>query len=175
MRDVAKSGGRTADFGSVQHAARAATDLNRRFRAGESDGRYLTMVLCVLDTHDGRLRVTSAGHSPLLRGGETVDVPDAGGFPISMFDTGDYEDAVVQLRPGHRLCLYSDGIGEQTPATGDEQFGDIRLRQSLASRADAPAERVAEGVVDDLAAWAGSRAFTEDVSVVVIDWRGQQD
>ena len=37
------------------------TALNRRFCAGDTDQRFLTMVLCVLDLADGRLRFARAG------------------------------------------------------------------------------------------------------------------
>ena len=103
------------DLGTVQSPSRVAAELNRRFRAGENDGRYLTMVLCVLDTLTGRLHVASAGHPPpaLLRGGVALDLPDVGGFPIAMLDDAEYRDAAVQLDSGDRLCLFSDGILEQ--------------------------------------------------------------
>lgn len=161
-------------FGTVQRAARVATDLNRRFRAGENDGRFLTMVLCVLDTHDGRLQITCAGHPPplLLRGGEASMLPGAGGFPIAVFDGADYEDAVVQLQPGDRVCLFSDGIPEQDGGPAKDPFDVTRLQQSLAGRNAILADQAVNGVIEDLATWAGSQAFADDVSIVLIDWPG---
>ena len=162
-------------LGTVQRPARVALELNRRFRAGENDGRYLTMILCVLDTFDGRLQMTCAGHPPplLIRGTDSVTLPDAGGFPIAIMDVAEYEDGVTQLRAGDRLCLYSDGIIEQCDLAEDEQFGVERLRQSLSTRNGMAAEQVVGAVVDDLASWAGSEAFIDDVSLVVIEWRGR--
>jgi sigma-B regulation protein RsbU (phosphoserine phosphatase) len=163
-------------LGTLQRPSRVATEMNRRFRAGENDGRYLTMGLCMLDTHDGRLQITSAGHPPplLLRGGEGSILPDAGGFPIAILDGGEYEETVIQLLPGDRVCLYSDGIIEETQPGGTEQFGASRILQSLASPGDKPPEAAVNDVVNGLAAWAGSRAFTDDVSVVVVDWLGPE-
>jgi phosphoserine phosphatase RsbU/P len=188
LRDLARADGAHADgthadgahgdgcLGTLQRPSRVASELNRRFRAGENDGRFLTMTLCMLDTHDGRLRVTSAGHPPpiLLRGGEGSILPDAGGLPIAVLDGGEYEEAATRLRPGDRLCLFSDGIIEQTRGATTEQFGTPRLLQSLASLGDRPPAAVVNDVVDELAAWAGSRAFTDDVSLVVVDWLGPE-
>ena len=176
LRDVARTGNGAADFGTVQRPSRVATELNRRFRAGENDGRYLTMILCVLDTHDGRLRITSAGHPPplLLRGQQAVEVPDAGGFPIAIFDVADYEEELIQLQPGDRLCLFSDGIAEQPQGPGEgEQFGVARLRECLASRSAAPATEAVDCVIDALTAWAASKSFVDDVSIVLIEWSGR--
>jgi sigma-B regulation protein RsbU (phosphoserine phosphatase) len=163
-------------LGTLQSPSRVASELNRRFRAGENDGRYLTMGLCMLDTLDGRLQITSAGHPPplLLRGGEGSTLPDVGGFPIAILDGGEYEESLTQLLPGDRVCLYSDGIIEQTRSATEEQFGAPRLLQSLASLGDRPPEVVVNEVVDELAAWAGGRAFTDDVSLVVVDWLGTE-
>jgi sigma-B regulation protein RsbU (phosphoserine phosphatase) len=162
------------ESGVMQRPARVASELNRRFRAGENDGRYLTLVLCTLDTHNGRLCFTSAGHPPavLLRAGRAVEVPDAGGPPVAIFDAGEYEDAVLHLSPGDRLCLYSDGIVEQFDAADATQFGKARFLHALASRAGLPPERVVAEIVDELKAWAGGAAFCDDVSIVVVDWLG---
>jgi len=160
-------------LGTLNTPARIATELNNRFRAGEHDGRYLTMMLCILDTHLGRLHLTSAGHPPpvLLRGERALPVPDAGGFPIAIMDGAEFGDAVVQLEPGDRLCLVSDGVLEQlNPA--DEQFGDERLRDLLIQSRRVPADQCLSRVIDSLAAWAGTRNFTDDVSLVMIEWLG---
>ena len=170
MRDAAGSG----DLGTVQRPARAATELNRRFRAGENDGRYLTMILIVLDTHTGRFRLTTAGHPlpVLLRGTESIALPDAGGFPIAMVDGTEYEDASIALSPGDRLCLYSDGVLEQFDGKDTEQYGDARLRAALAARATTPADQVVTEIVTDLSTWAGGSTFADDVSLVIVEWLG---
>jgi sigma-B regulation protein RsbU (phosphoserine phosphatase) len=171
MRDIANPSG---ELGTVQRPARAATELNRRFRAGENDGRYLTMILIVLDTHTGRLHFTSAGHPPpiLLRGAESIGLPDAGGFPIAIVDGAEYEDGSIELAPGDRLCLFSDGVLEQTDAKDQEQYGDARLHSALAARTAIPADQAVTEIVTDLSAWAGGGSFTDDVSLVIVEWLG---
>jgi sigma-B regulation protein RsbU (phosphoserine phosphatase) len=170
LRDAVDGGGHRP----VRAPARVAAELNRRFRAGEYDGRYMTMILCVLDTHAGQLHVTSAGHPPpiVLRGGERVEVPDAGGFPIAIMDVADYDDCTVQLNPGDRVCLFSDGILEQRGPGDCELFGADRLLRSLTARRHDDPARAAAGLVEDLVAWAGHASFADDVSVVITDWAG---
>jgi sigma-B regulation protein RsbU (phosphoserine phosphatase) len=166
--------GTGGELGTVQRPARVAAELNQRFRAGENDGRYLTMILAVLDTHTGRVHLASAGHPVpfILRGGESVPVPDVGGFPIAIVDGAEYEEIVVQLNPGDRLCLFSDGLIEQFDPAGNEQFGNDRILNSLASRNAIPAEKAVSEVVKDLAAWAGSECFMDDLSLVIVEWLG---
>jgi sigma-B regulation protein RsbU (phosphoserine phosphatase) len=166
---------RKHDLGTVQLPSRVATELNRRFRAGENDGRFLTMILCVLDTHTGRLNTTSAGHpSPLLlRGGQSITVPNAGGLPISVLEGAEYEDGSIQLQPRDRVCLYSDGVIEQ-PGPGDEQFGTHRLLECLLANHSATGEQNMIEAVNRLTAWSGGKGFTDDVSLVVVDWLGNK-
>jgi sigma-B regulation protein RsbU (phosphoserine phosphatase) len=171
LRDM---GGGDRTLGTVRHPDRVAAALNCSFRAGENDGRYLTMILCVLDTREGRLRLTSAGHPApfVLRGRVAIAVPDAGGFPIAIVEGAEYDEGVVQLQPGDRVCLFSDGVLEQTAAGGDEQFGAARLLEVVSSRSEMPAERLASEVAEELSRWAGPGSFTDDVSIVVVEWRG---
>jgi sigma-B regulation protein RsbU (phosphoserine phosphatase) len=161
-------------LGTVQRPARIATELNRRFRAGEHDGRYLTMVLCVLDTLEGRAQIVCAGHPPpiLLRAGQEQPVPDEGGFPVGIFDEAEYCDGTVQLRPGDRLCLFSDGVIEQNDCDNKEQFGRGRIASGLSRRGELPVTDAAPRLIGDLDAWAGSSSFIDDVSLVLVEWTG---
>jgi sigma-B regulation protein RsbU (phosphoserine phosphatase) len=162
-------------LGSVRRPARVAAELNRRFRAGENDWRYLTMILCVLDTRTGLLTFTRAGHPPpmILRGEQVIEPPDAGGLPIAVMDDTNYDDGSVQLEPGDRVCLYSDGILEQLDSH-DQQFGQSRLLAVLKAGSQAPIEPVTGMVVDALSRWCGgATSFGDDVSLVVIEWLGR--
>jgi sigma-B regulation protein RsbU (phosphoserine phosphatase) len=171
LRTITPNG---SELGTVQRPSRVAAELNRRFRAGENDGRFLTMILCVLDTLNGSLHLTRAGHPQalLLRNDQSIPIPDCGGLPIAIIDGGDYDECTVQLQRGDRICLFSDGIIEQTDACDAEQFGDSRLLNALLAARSATAPDSAREIVNTLTAWSGNRAFTDDVSLVIIDWLG---
>src|SRR5258706_8311383 len=170
LRDMSRSG----SLGTVRRPAQVAAELNRRFRPGDNDGRFMTMILCVLDTQSGEIHLTSAGHpSPLLvRHGQSVDVPEAGGFPISIVDDAEYDDGSIQLQPGDRVCLFSDGIVEQSHATHGDEYGTVRLLQFLSERGKTPLEQIAGELPQNLAQWAGSANFKDDVSLVLLEWVG---
>jgi sigma-B regulation protein RsbU (phosphoserine phosphatase) len=171
LRDLSRV---DAELGTVKHPARVATELNNRFRAGENDGRFLTMVLCVLDTRTGRFWMTGAGHpAPLIvRDGRHIALPNTGGFPIAVIDDAEYEEERIQLEKGDRVCLFSDGIVEQLNPAGEDQFGDERLAQSLVARRTLVPEQAVVEVVNDLSEWAGGSSFMDDVSLVIIDFSG---
>lgn len=170
MRDPRRRDG----LGTLRRPASVIADLNRRFSARDNDGRFLTMIHCVLDTLEGRLHFARAGHPlPILvRAGEPVEVSDAGGPPIGLLDDAEYEGVVIDLHPGDRLLLYSDGLIEQSAPSSADQFGEQRVVDCLRATAGASGDRAVAHAVDALAAWAGERRFTDDVSLVVADWLG---
>ena len=168
LRDMTRRG----EMGSVQRPSVVAAELNRRFSADNSDDRFLTMVFCVLDTFKGRLQAVSAGHPQpiVLRGQTVVRLADTAGLPIAMFDSAKYEDLEVQLEPGDRVYLFSDGIVEQTSTTGDGEFGQKRLVDLLLAGHGRDLDQVVTHGMNALADWAGGRRFTDDVSLVALEW-----
>jgi sigma-B regulation protein RsbU (phosphoserine phosphatase) len=89
-----------------------------------------------------------------------------------MFDAVEYEESSIQLQPSDRVCLFSDGVLEQTNAAGDEQFGVDRIIRSLTARRSLPAAQAAVEAVNDLTEWAGTGSFADDVSLVIVEWAG---
>ncbi len=172
LRASASAGG----VGPVQRPSRVVAELNRRFNASENDGRFLTMIMAVLDTHEGRLVFARAGHPlPLhLRRGRSVPVDDAGGVPIGLVDDAEYEDVEVRLEPGDRVFFLSDGLLEQA-GPSDEQFGEERLITFLAARSAMPGDVVVADAVGALTEWSGGRGFTDDVTLVSVEWAGPAD
>ena len=178
LRDPTRSG----ETGSVQRPSKVASEMNQRFRAGENDGRYLTMILCVLDCETGRLHLANAGHPPpiCLRGASEITLPDSGGVPIAIMDGADYEDGCCQLHPGDRLCLYSDGVIEQPRGATEEQYTRDRLQQTLARTMTRSPDEQLETVVNELREWAAAGdggegtaggTFVDDVSLALLEWR----
>jgi sigma-B regulation protein RsbU (phosphoserine phosphatase) len=149
-------------------------DLNRRLSAADNDGRFLTMVLSVLDTHTGRMSFTRAAHPlPLLiRDGACVPVDENGGMPLAVFESAEYEDVHVQLRPGDRVVFYSDGVTEQLDPSRRVQYGDERWSALLAQGCRTPGNQMISEAVDALNTWAGGTTFADDVSILCVDWLG---
>jgi sigma-B regulation protein RsbU (phosphoserine phosphatase) len=93
-----------------------------------------------------------------------------GGLPVGLIPGAEYEDAVVTLAPGDRLVLMSDGITECPGRQGD--LGADGAAALLAGLADLPSDRMLEALIWELATFAGTDQFPDDVSVLVLDYRG---
>ena len=72
------------------------------------------------------------------------------------------------LAPGDRLVFYTDGLTEASRDDG-EFFGDRQFRDLLTIGLSQPADRFLATLVDRARQWTGAD-FTDDVTVVVVDW-----
>jgi sigma-B regulation protein RsbU (phosphoserine phosphatase) len=146
-----------------------AEKLNRRFQLDLDTWQYFTLFYGVLNTRTYELRFISAGQpGPVLvpHDGEAQNLHQAV-FAIGWVSNPNYEERRLQLRPGDRLHLYSDGIDEAMNAR-KELFGTERMMQVVAdSRTLTLKESIAQ-VLQAAQTFAG-RPFEDDVSALAIE------
>ncbi|MHC4414911.1 MAG: PP2C family protein-serine/threonine phosphatase [Planctomycetota bacterium] len=154
----------------IVEPARVAGRLNQLFPMAANANRYFTLVYGVLDTESGLFRFVAAGHpGPIVvRDDGSVEALDVSSFPIGIVKEGEFEEASVQLRPGDRLFLHSDGVNEERNPEG-EMFGRARARDLVASLRGRPLTEALSSVVESLADWKGDRDFTDDVSLAALE------
>ncbi|MEE8200069.1 MAG: PP2C family protein-serine/threonine phosphatase [Candidatus Acidoferrales bacterium] len=98
--------------------------LNRRLAFRSLPGKFACLLYAAVDLQTRQLTLANAGlpFPFLLRDGVATRIQVAG-IPVGMFDTCDYEQAVVTLRPGDRLLFFTDGLADSLevlrPRQGD--------------------------------------------------------
>jgi phosphoserine phosphatase RsbU/P len=99
--------------------------------------KFVTLCYGVLDAGKRTFRYTNAGHlAPLLVRREGVhDKLAAGGAVLGVFRDWNYEQGLVDLGPGDRLFLFTDGITEAMRADGEE-FGEAGILRTVRAGAD---------------------------------------
>lgn len=149
--------------------AQVASRLNTLYPMASNGNHYFTMIYGLLDIHTRHFRFTDAGHpGPVLaRAGEHPRRIDATGFPIGMIDGIEFEECVIELKPGDRLYLHSDGLTEEFNARGEE-FGDDRLLSAIADAQTLGLKDSVESLVQKVIAWRGEDHLKDDVSVLAI-------
>ncbi|MFD9475280.1 SpoIIE family protein phosphatase [Streptomyces nojiriensis] len=167
-----------ATMGQLRTATRTLADLGldpaRVLRhldhiTAELDGTIATCVYATWDPHRSRCRVALAGHPPpvVIRSGqppELLDLP--AGVPLGTGGLGgaDFENTVLDLIPGDRLVLYTDGLVE----TRDEALDD---RLDLLLRLLADPGLPAEATCDRLLAALRHHDAADDVALVIAQVR----
>jgi sigma-B regulation protein RsbU (phosphoserine phosphatase) len=149
--------------------AQVASRLNALYPMMSNGGHYFTMIYGLLDVRSRRLRFTVAGHPrPILaREGARPQRIDVGDLPIGMMDAAEYHESVIDMQPGDRLYLYSDGLTEEVNAR-DEEFGDERLLGAIAEGQALGLEDTVESLVRKVIAWRGEEHLRDDVSILAI-------
>ncbi len=153
--------------------AQILSELNHLMSEQDS-GVYLTAVLARISP-DGRCQIAHAGHpsSIILRGHETLEYLRAGGFALGMFDLPgvEYTQQELQLNPGDRVLLYTDGVTEVRNAEGEE-YGwdrlDVAVRDSDPGSVDNALMQVLEHVYD----FCGDQPMTDDITLLLAEYTG---
>jgi sigma-B regulation protein RsbU (phosphoserine phosphatase) len=141
--------------------------LNRIVAANVGSGKFITFFYGVLDRARRRLSYTNAGHcEPILvrRSGECVRV-NHGGVVLGVFPDWRYQEEHVDLEPGDRMVLFTDGITEIANAD-DEEFGEARLMDVLRANRALDAEAMQKRVMGTIAEFSGGN-FQDDATLIV--------
>ena len=132
------------------------------------------MWLGILEISTGTLRAANAGHEyPVLKqpGGVFELVKDEHGFVIGGMDGIRYKEYELQLKPGAKLFVYTDGVPEATDARS-EMFGTERMLQTLNADPDASPEMILKTVEAAVNSFEmGSEQF-DDVTMLCMEYRG---
>ncbi len=152
--------------------AEIAARLNTRFQMDASPGgvQFFTFLYGILNTHSSDFRYVSAGHPGPLHvrpDGEAILHPQEA-FAIGWFPDATYQESVIELEPGDRLYLYSDGILEAMNSE-DKLFGPERVVEALEGRRTLTLQGSVEGLVECGRQWCGDAGFADDVSILALE------
>jgi len=145
--------------------------LNQQLAGRFGNSRYASLLWAEYNTDTGILTYVNAGHpAPILtRSTGEIERLDSGGVPIGMFANARYTGKTVQMQPGTRLVIFTDGVTDAQNAA-EEEFGDERLVEYCRTiAAEIDADSVADRVMQAVAQWAGGSEQFDDTTVVVLD------
>jgi len=99
--------------GAAVKPAVALTRINDElFRDVAAPGMFVTAVYCLIDTRQATVDIASAGHPPvhLARANGKVSLIERTGPALGLHADAAFQETHIDLRPGDRLFLYSDGL-----------------------------------------------------------------
>jgi sigma-B regulation protein RsbU (phosphoserine phosphatase) len=147
--------------------------LNKDLAPRMDDGRFLTLVLAILDA-DGRLRAVNAGHTPpIIWRAETrkLETIDGHGPALGMSDDFEYQgEGPGLLGAGDVLIAYTDGFDEARSMSAEGQlFGEEGVRESLqkAAARGGSAKDIVQSIVGDVLEFTGGKRY-DDMTLLVV-------
>ncbi|WP_299361076.1 SpoIIE family protein phosphatase [uncultured Paracoccus sp.] len=144
--------------------------LNRLMIAEVQTDAYLTMVYVDIDADSGLIRLVQAGHPyPMLQRADGQVTPVGfGGMPVGVFPDTKFEEVELQLEPGDRLFIASDGITEAVSLHG-EQLGDEGLIAAMRTNAPLRGPIFLESLCWSISEYTGG-ASADDMSAVLLEF-----
>jgi phosphoserine phosphatase RsbU/P len=142
--------------------------VNRVLAGNLAAGNFVTFFYSMIDSATGELIYTNAGHVPpiLVRQDGTVARLESGGALLGVFKNWTFEQERVQLRPGDRLVMFTDGISELKDDT-EEEFGEERLEQLIVRHREAGAAGLKDRILQAVSDFSNG-TFQDDVTIVVV-------
>ena len=136
--------------------------------------RFVTLFLAELDPATGVMNFINAGHNPPLiaHTDGSVEQLDAGGFPLGILASAEYEMGQTKLLPGEALVIYSDGVSEANNLQGEE-FGIERLSEVIRKHLKASASGLRDKVESALSSFTQTAPANDDITLVIVKRKAQ--
>ena len=145
-------------------------DYLNRYLCGLAEPSFVTVLYAVYDPQHQSLRAGRAGHCyPVIYEGASGrarqwDIP--GVMPLGIDTFSAVPVVEVQLYPGDRFLLYTDGITERFSHNGKD-FGAARLMAGLEKTAGVDAHKAVEAIILDVEMFAGTHEADDDQALIL--------
>ena len=151
--------------------------VNDQICSNNREEMFVTVWFGVLDIQSGKITAANAGHeypAMMLSGGKFELVKDKHGFVIGGMEGIRYKEYELQLTPGSRLFLYTDGVPEATNAQS-EMFGTERMLAALNIAPDAAPETILKNVREAVDGFVKEAEQFDDLTMLCVEYKGKDE
>ena len=136
---------------------------------------FITVWLGILELSTGKLTAANAGHEyPIIKkaGKEFELLKDIHGLVVGAMEGVKYKAYEIQLEPGAKFFVYTDGIAEATNAN-KELYGSERLVRVLKKHGEAAPAEILHEVDAAVNEFAGEAPQFDDMTMLCLEYRGK--
>ena len=148
------------------------TIANEKLCENNDAGMFVTAWLGILDTKTGLMKFANAGHNPPLfkRMGENFEYMKArSGLFLAGMEGIKYRKNELQLIPGDRIYLYTDGVTEATD-NNTELYGEDRLLSFVNALGDAEPEKLCKSIKYDVDKFVETAPQFDDITMLALNF-----
>ena len=137
---------------------------------------FISLIYAVLDTSNGELVLSRAGHCPMLYATsssiEYITPTGMGlGLSVGMLFEDSLEEKRIRMNTGDVCVFYTDGVTESRSAAGEE-FGYERLKSVVEEKRSFSAEEIKEEIIQRVWSYTDAQGYDDDLTVFVVKWNG---
>lgn len=150
------------------------TAANTAICANNRENMFVTVWLGILEISTGKLTAANAGHEyPVLRqpDGSFALFKDKHGFVVGCIEGMRYEEYTIELKPGAKLFLYTDGVPEATNSE-KQLFGTERMVAALNEKPDSSPQEILKTVRRSVDDFVKEAEQFDDLTMLCIEYRG---
>ena len=163
LADNAKSG---------KSPAQILQDTNEAICANNPEEMFVTVWLGILDISTGLLTTANAGHEyPALMhaDGQFELFRDRHGLVVGGMPGVKYHEHSLQMYPGSKLFVYTDGVPEATDAE-NALFGTTRMLEALNAHANESPKQILHGVRQAVNEFVSNMEQFDDLTMMCLEF-----
>ena len=154
--------------------AKTLEQVNNAICKGNMVEMFVTVWLGVLELSTGKITAANAGHErPVIihPDREAEMIKDKHGFVVGGMEGMKYHDYELQLEPGAKLFLYTDGVPEAT-AADKEMFTTDRMMEAADKLRAATPEEALVGIRNAVDEFVGDAEQFDDLTMLCVEYKG---
>jgi len=144
------------------------------FSLGERriEAQYICLMYAVWDDDRRTLQVANSGlPRPIYLHDGKIEIIEATGLPLGLFDDAEYEEFSFRTRPGDMFVFFSDGILDASNKAG-EMFGRKGVERVIAACPEQTPECVVGSLFQAVEEFSEGQNAFDDQTVVAIKVKG---
>ena len=148
--------------------------VNKKICQNNKEQMFVTIWFGILDLRSGRLAAANAGHEfPVLKkpGGVFEILKEKHAFVIGGLEQTVFKEYELQLEPGTKLFVYTDGVTEATNER-DELYGTDRMLEALNRTPDVPCQKILDQVHRSVDEFVGNAPQFDDLTMLCVEYFG---
>lgn len=164
IKDLAESGIPVNDI---------LTKANEKLCENNESGMFVTAWMAIVDIETGKMYYSNAGHNPpvLKHGDGSFEfLRSRAGFVLAGMEGVKYRVNELDLLPGDRIFLYTDGVSEATDLNNN-LYGEDRLLEFMNNNINEKAENLLPGLKLNIDEFVGEAPQFDDITMLMFDYK----
>lgn len=157
---------------------KSLTRVNKMLCDGNKMNLFITCWFGILDLRDGKMEFVNAGHNPPLLYSNKTDkfeyLKTKANMVLAGLETTQYTKNEIQIEPGDRLFLYTDGVTEATNIQ-NKLYGEDRLQEFLNNNTNLSAEETIKEVKKDIDKFVKNAEQFDDITMLEVCYKGTNE